>query len=156
MQHFVPCNKWHCWFHLFHGDVIFDNMNTMIDFCLTWLAIYDNVCFLFICVPGNSTLSTSILSDIWDNIQNLDWPWWVAMGFIVAMLVLMACCIKLACKAKRRKQSKVDVKETENVGHNKQKIEVGHNTVKDKVKLKKRSNLRHIQVESLHQHQQRI
>ena len=78
------------------------------------------------------------------------------MGFIVAMLVLMACCIKLACKAKRRKQSKVDVKETENVGHNKQKIEVGHNTVKDKVKLKKRSNLRHIQVESLHQHQQRI
>jgi len=122
-----------------------------------FLIIY--VCFIFLCVAGNSTLSTSILSDIWDNIQNLDWPWWIAVGFIVAMVVLMAYCIKHACKAKRRQQSKVDnvfVKETKNVGHSKQKIEVGHNTVKDKVKLKKRGNLRHIQVESIHQHQQRI
>lgn len=75
------------------------------------------------------------------------------------MLVLMVYCIKHACNAKRRQQSKVDnvcVKETKNDGQNKQKIEVSYNTVKDKVKLKKRGNLRHIQVESVHQSQQRI
>ena len=156
MQNFFPSNTWHFGFHLSHGDIIFDNM---IDFCFMWLTIYDYACCLFLCVTGNSTLSTSILSDIWDNIQNLDWPWWIAVGFIVAMLVLMVYCIKHACNAKRRQQSKVDnacVKETKNVGQNKQKIEVGHNTVKDNVKLKKRGNLRHIQVESVHQSQQRI
>ena len=63
--------------------------------------------YFFLNILGQSSASSG--SSLWDEMRDLYWPWWLAIGFGILLLALMTCCLMyVAC---RRKTPKVNDEE---------------------------------------------